>query len=75
MHLADLLIHVNEILGASEQAFIAKNFVTRRELSRHASIERQPHLLLVTYDPEATDSRGLLDRVESSGYTTQLVGT
>lgn len=74
MHLADLLIHVNETLGASEQAFLEEELRKAKGVVAPRFNGKTPHLLLVSYDPEATDSRGLLDRVKSNGYTAQLVG-
>lgn len=74
MHLADLLIHVNETLGATEQAFLEDELRKIKGVIAPCFNRETPQLLLISYDPQEIDSRGLLGRVKDNGYTAQLVG-
>ncbi|TAM48075.1 MAG: hypothetical protein EPN55_01030 [Gammaproteobacteria bacterium] len=74
MHLADLLIHVNETLRASDQASLEEELRKVEGVVAPRFSSETPHLLLVAYDPEETDSHNLLSRVKDSGYHAQLIG-
>ena len=74
MHLVDLLVHVNEPLESAERNALEEELRKCEGVIAPRFNEKTPHLLLVAYDPQAVDSRSLLDRVRLSGYAAQLVG-
>ena len=74
MHLADLLIHVNETLGAAERAALEEELRKTEGVIAPRFNRETPHLLLIAYDPREIDSYNLLNRVKDSGYNAQLVG-
>lgn len=74
MHFADLLIHVNETLGAAERAALEEELRKAKGVVAPRFNRETPHLLLISYDPQEIDSRSLLNRVKDGGYSAQLVG-
>jgi len=74
MHLADILIHVNETLGVTEQASMEEELRKLKGVIAPRFNNQTPHLLLVAYDPQKIDSYNLLTRVKANGYNAQLVG-
>lgn len=74
MNLADLLIHVNETLGAAERAALEEELRKTEGVIAPRFNRETPHLLLISYDPQEIDSHNLLNRVKDNGYNAQLVG-
>lgn len=74
MHLADILIHVNETLGATERVSLEEELRKFKGVIAPRFNKQTPHLLLVAYDPQEIDSHNLLSRVKANGYNAQLVG-
>jgi len=74
MHLADLLIHVNETLETSERASLEEALRNVKGVIAPRFNRETPHLLLVSYDPQEIASKSLLNRVKANGYNAQLVG-
>lgn len=74
MHLADLLIHVNETLGAAERAALEEE-LRKAEGDIAPRFNREtPHLLLVSHDPQEIGSHNLLNRVKDNGCNARLAG-
>jgi hypothetical protein len=74
MHVADLLIHVDETLDTRECALIEEELRRAEGVIAPRFNTEKPHLLLVSYDPDKIDSRNLLSRVTDTGYSAQLIG-
>ena len=74
MHIADLLIHVNESLGSARRESLEEELRRVQGVIAPRFNKETPHLLLVAYDPQQIDSRNLLKRVRANGYSAQLVG-
>lgn len=74
MQVADIMIHVNETLPATERNALQERLRQVDGVIAPRFSEEKPHLLLVSYDSEVADSGNLLQQVESDGYTAQLVG-
>lgn len=74
MHRVDLLIHVNETLGVTERTSLEDDLRKVDGVIAPRFNRETPHLLLVTYDPQAVDTRNLLNRVKAKGYSAQLIG-
>ncbi|WP_126453324.1 hypothetical protein [Sulfuriflexus mobilis] len=74
MHLADLIIHVNETLAASERTALEDVLRQSNGVVAPRFNKETPHLLLVAYNPEQIDSHKLLHQVKAGGYTAQLLG-
>lgn len=74
MHVTDMLIHVNETLGANERESLQTELRKLSGVIAPRFNRATPHLLLVSYNPQAVDSVSLLNRVKADGYHVQLVG-
>lgn len=74
MHLADLLIHVNETLDTNERASLEEELRAVKGVVAPRFNRKTPHLMLVSYDPMEAEPRDLLGRVKRNGYNAQLVG-
>ncbi len=74
MQLADLMIHVNENLAAGERTSLEERMRELEGVVAPRFCEGKPHLLMVSYNAEVTDSGSLLRHVEADGYHVQLVG-
>lgn len=74
MHLADLLIHVNETLEATERASLEEELRKAKGVIAPRFNKETSHLLLVSYDPQEINSHNLVNRVKDNGYNAQLVG-
>jgi len=74
MHIADLLIHVNETLDSNERESLQEELRKLYGVIAPRFNRETPHLLLVSYEPQEIDSLKLLNRVKANGYHAQLVG-
>lgn len=74
MHLADIVIHIDEELGAVEQVSIEEKLREIDGVIAPRFNNERSHLLLVSYDPQHINSTSLLKNVIDSGYSAQLVG-
>lgn len=74
MHLADIVIHINEGLESVEQVSIEEKLRKIHGVIAPRFNDGLPHLLLVSYDPQSVNSMSLLNQVVDSGYHAQLVG-
>lgn len=74
MEIADFVIHLQAELPAAEREKLAA------ELAEHAGVvsahfsREHAHLLNVAYDPEATSSAALLERVGARGGEAYKIG-
>ena len=74
MQRADVLIHINETLDVTERTSLEDDLRKADGGIVPRFNKVKPHLLLVTYDPQAVDTRNLLAQVTAKGYSAQLVG-
>lgn len=74
MNISDVIIHINESLGKEERTAL-ENAMRKIEgvVSPGFNAGRE-HLLLITYDTEATSTAVLLAHARAAGYTAQVVG-
>jgi hypothetical protein len=74
MNVSDILIHIDDSLDESQRAAVEEAV---RQVDGVVAPRFNPgkeHLLLVAYNPDATSMAALLSRVQSFGYSAQLVG-
>ena len=72
MQTTDIMIHINEPLDATQRQAIESEL---REIEGVIAPRfDQPHLLVILYDSESTNSSTLLNVVKSKGYQAQLIG-
>jgi hypothetical protein len=74
MNICDILIHVDEPLSEQQRNTLEESV---RQIEGVVAPRFNPgkeHLLLVAFNPEVTRAATLLNRVQSAGYSAQLVG-
>lgn len=74
MHLADVIIHIDEALATTQRGHLEDELRKVKGVVAPRFNRGSPHLLLVSYDPGATDSQNLLRVAKTNGYRAQLVG-
>ena len=72
MNSIDVMIHINEQLNLSQQQEIENQL--REVEGVIAPRFNKPHLLLIYYNTDKTNSSFLQNFVKAKGYQTQLVG-
>jgi hypothetical protein len=74
MHLADVLIHIDETLATTQCEHLEEELRKVKGVVTARFNMGSSHLLLVSYDPDTTNSHNLLGIVKTDGYRAQLVG-
>lgn len=74
MSLADVLIHLDETLAVTQRERLEGKLRKVEGVIAPRFNSDRPHLLMVAYDPRATNPGEFLRTVEISGYRAQLVG-
>jgi hypothetical protein len=72
MQTTDIMIHIDEQLDTNQQQELESE--ARKLEGVIAPRFNQPHLFLVSYNPEKINSSELLNAVKANGYNGQLVG-
>lgn len=74
MSISDILIHINQYLDEDQRKSLEESI---RQVDGVIAPRFNPgkeHLLLVAFNPDATSTAALLAKVQSFGYSAQLVG-
>jgi hypothetical protein len=74
IHLADLMIHIDEHLSSTQREAVE---TALRGIDGVISVKNpddRPHLTLVAYRPDQTRAADLLARVKAEGVSAELVG-
>lgn len=71
---ADVVIHINEKLDTQHREKLSKNVCNLDGVISADLKDRQPHLMIVGYDPQETKSLNILTGVRNTGMHAQLVG-
>lgn len=72
--MADVEIHIDETLDAEGRRRIAEKLRQHAGVLGADSREETPHIVIVKYDPQRTDSLELLDVVQHEGLHGELFG-
>lgn len=74
MNICDILIHIDESLSEQQQSTLEDAI---RQIEGVVAPRFNPgkeHLMLVAFNPDITRAATLLNKVQSAGYSAQLVG-
>jgi hypothetical protein len=71
---ANAVVHINESLSDDQIHDIEKNLSGVKGIVSACTHIKTPHLMVVDYDPQTIDSRGLLSHFQSSGVHASLIG-
>ena len=72
--LTDFMVHVDETLEPVEMDRLEDSLRTNACVVSACTSPRDPHLLLVAFNPECTSSGIILNQVKSQGVHAELVG-
>lgn len=72
--LADITVHINETLDESDLNQLEHRLRQGAGIVSIGRQRRRPHLMIVGYDPTATRSQKILERVNRNGLKAQLIG-
>lgn len=74
IHMADIMLHIDEDLDNQEQSILAKQV---RDLTGVIGLgyhDTKPHLMIIEYDQDVTTPKMLLHQVNNCGLHAELVG-
>lgn len=72
--IVDLMVHVDESIPAEAMHKLEDAVRTDACVISACTSNENPHLLLVTYNPECTSSRKVLNMVRAQGVHAEVVG-
>lgn len=72
--LSDVTIHVDETMDSGAREKLEAELRTQEGVISVHTSEKTPHLLVVTYDPEHTRSREILNVIMSEHLHAELIG-
>lgn len=72
MQTTDILIHIDEVLNPNQQQVIESEL--RAIEGVIAPRFNKPHLLVISYNSDKTNTLALLKAVKDKGYQAQVVG-
>lgn len=74
MHVSDMVMHINNTLGADSRRNIEKALTGNSGVLHARFNEKRPHLMLVSYDTDATTSFEILAQMSSQQLCAERVG-
>jgi Glu-tRNA(Gln) amidotransferase subunit E-like FAD-binding protein len=74
MHMADVVIHINESVDHDRRTEIADIVRNHKGVMGVAHHDEKPHLMIVEYDPAEVHSKDLLQITLDQGVHAELVG-
>ena len=74
INLVDLTVHIDEDLNAEQRATIEESLRALDGVVSVHNADKTPHLTIVSYNPDKTDSQAILKRVTDQGAHAELIG-
>ncbi len=74
MHITDMVMHVDNLLGENTRRNIEKALTARQGVVHAHFNERRPHLMLVSYDTDRTSSFEVLAQMMVQQVRAERVG-
>lgn len=71
---ADVTVHLDEMLARERLAEVCRVLEGTTGVTKAQCAEHKAHLLVVEYDPDAIDSKTILDKVTGQGLHAELIG-
>lgn len=71
---SDVLVHVKDPLGASEQTRLARALAAVKGVARTRFAERARNLVIVYFDPKFATPQDVLNGVTAQGFSARLIG-
>jgi hypothetical protein len=74
IQLADVTVHIDETLGREERTRIEDSLRALEGVVSVHNPDERPHLAVVGYNPEKTDSENILSTITAQGVRAELIG-
>ena len=74
IQLADVTLHIDEALSKERRADIEASLRGIDGVVSVSNPDKTPHLTIVEYNPEKTNSHSILDCVKGQGVHAELIG-
>lgn len=74
MHVTDMVMHIDNNLGAGSRRNIEKSLTNARGVVHAHFNEQRPHLMLVSYDTESTSSFEILAQMNGQQLCAERIG-
>ncbi|AAZ97890.1 hypothetical protein Tbd_1937 [Thiobacillus denitrificans ATCC 25259] len=74
MDIVDMIVHVDETIPREKMHELEDVVRADACVISACSLNENPHLLVVTYDPACTSSGKVLDAVQAQGFHAELLG-
>ncbi len=74
IQLADVVVHIDQTLGVEERAGIEDGLRAIDGVVSVHNPDKRPHLAVVEYNPNKTNSQAILSTVMAQGVHAELVG-
>lgn len=74
IYLADVTVHIDESINAETRTKLEEDLRSLDGVISVHSSEKTPHLIVVTYDPDHTRSKKVLETVLGEHLHAELVG-
>lgn len=71
---ADVTVHLDESLAKERLTEVCQVLEDTAGVMKAECAEHKAHLLIVEYDPDAVDSKTILDKVTGQGLHAKLIG-
>jgi hypothetical protein len=71
---ADVTVHLDEMLARERLTEVCRMLEGTAGVMKAQCAEHKAHLLIVEYDPDAVDSKTILDKVTGKGLHAELIG-
>lgn len=74
MDIVDVAVHVDEALSPEKMHALEEAVRTDACVISACTSTQNPHVLLVTYNPDCTSSGRVLNRVQAEGVHAEVIG-
>lgn len=74
MDIVDMIVHVDETISREKMHELEDVVRADTGVISACSLDQNPHLLVVTYNPACTSSGKVLDAVQAQGFHAELLG-
>jgi len=72
--ITEVVVHINEELNKEHREELSENLSHLSGISTVLMSDQKPHLIRVSFDPKAINSRQVLEGVKNHGVNAQLAG-
>jgi cellulose biosynthesis protein BcsQ len=72
--MVDIIMHIDEETSREQREELRDHLLQHNGVMAASYQEKQPHMMVIEYDPDVAKSSDFLDIAQSSGLHAELVG-